>query len=74
MVKGFPVGDPRASAAGRRGGIVSGEQCWQHALSQIRRHWPTMPLEAQAACKAYGDLRYRAGWKAKRALARTVPR
>lgn len=52
-MKGFQPGDPRAVAAGKRGGAVSGHKRWRRALAEIRAVWPGMPPEAAVAIHSY---------------------
>lgn len=65
-MKGFPSGDPRARAAGARGGMRSGHARWLTRLSRIKALWPSMPHVAAMEIRRYADTRYRSGWRAGR--------
>ena len=60
-MKGFQKGDPRARAAGARGGVISGQRRWRMALAKIKAVWPNIPIAAQHAIYAYGESRMRTG-------------
>lgn len=65
-MKGFPKGDPRARAAGQKGGALSGVVRWRKALAKIQQAWPGMPREAAHVIHVWGDARFRAGMQARR--------
>ena len=71
-MKGFPVGDPRASAAGRRGGIRSREKSLQKALSECQALWPGMPHAAAVWLLTERRKAYVSGWTAGMRQARRV--
>lgn len=60
-MKGFPKGDPRARAAGAKGGAANGGKRYRLTMNAVQRIWPDMPRDAAYAVHAYGDARYRAG-------------
>lgn len=57
-VKGFSVGDPRAVAAGKRAGVVSGER----RRAQRERRWRALGIDPILA-QDIRRLGYLAGWR-----------
>jgi len=70
MTPGFPCGDPRAHAAGRRGGAASGARRRQITRDRWLRLFPLVPPED--AQRIY-DRGYQAGWRQQCAGKRTTP-
>lgn len=54
-----------ARAAGRKGGTINGRRRWHQTLTRIKALWPWMSHEAALAVHAYGETRYRSGWRAR---------
>lgn len=61
MKRGFAHGDPRASAAGRSGGVISGAQKVRQSLAKWEAQYPGVPVEAIAKIRMQG---YQAGYAA----------
>lgn len=68
--KGFAPGDPRAVAAGARGGKVGAKRRLRRTLDRIRALFPgPLPPGVATAVWEYGEVRYRSGLQARRRAA-----
>lgn len=66
MPKGFQPGDPRARAAGVRGGKASAKVRFRKAIDRIRALFPdALPPGVATIVWEYGEVRYRSGLQAR---------
>ena len=63
MSRGFTEGDPRAVAAGQKGGLERGKQL---GITQRRKWMERFPEVTPEAARAIYQSGYVAGWAAKR--------